>query len=113
MNSKTQGAIGVGAAIAHYAAQGFPVFAPVADIARYDLIVDTGKQLLRVEVKTTSTANGQVGLRTLGGNQSWSGEVKRISAEDCDVVFCYNVLTGAHRIFSASEMEGRRSVTVR
>ena len=104
--------MGVGRAIAFYSAQGYAVFVPVSDISRYDLIVDTGEELLRVEVKTTRQSNNDVGLRTLGGNQSWNGEVKRISSSDCDVVFIVNLNTGTEREFLAKDLEGRSSVRV-
>src|SRR5215467_1759420 len=91
LNTKRQGAIGVGHAIAHYSACGFAVFVPVAAIARYDLLVDTGERILRVEVKTTRQTDGEIDLRTRGGNRSWNGEVKRLSALDCDVVFAVNL----------------------
>ena len=73
MNSRRQGAIGVGLAVAYYASKGYAVFVPVADASRYDLLVDTGEQILRVEVKTTQSRQGTVSLRTMGGNRSWSG----------------------------------------
>lgn len=110
---KRQHAIGVGRAIAHFNDQGFSVFIPVSDINRYDLIVDDGDGLKRVEVKTTSSATSDVPLRTLGGNQSWSGEVKRISSLDCDLVFCLNVTTGSFKIIPSKELEGKTSIRVR
>ena len=112
MNSRQQGAIGVGRAIAHYSSKGYAVFIPVSDVSRYDLIVDTGEKLLRVEVKTTRSVRNDVSLRTLGGNQSWSGEIKRISSSDCDIVFVVNLNTGTEREFLASELEGRSTVKV-
>ena len=112
MNTREQGAIGVGKAIAYYTAKGYAVFVPVSDVSRYDLVIDTGKQLLRVEVKTTRQANGQVNLRTLGGNQSWNKEVKRVSSADCDLVFLVNLNTGVEREYQAGTLEGRNSLKV-
>lgn len=112
MNTKEQGAIGVGHAIAHYSAKGYAVFVPIADIKRYDLIVDTGTELLRVEVKTTTNDRGQVKLLTCGGNQSWNGVSKKLSSDDCDLVFAINLNTGAIREFPSSELHGRSSVKV-
>ena len=113
MNPRTQGAIGIGRAIAHYFAKGYAVFVPVADVSRYDLIVDTGERLMRIEVKTTTQPKGEVSLRTMGGNTSWNGVVKRISRDDCDAVFAVNLNTGAEREFSVCEVEGKSSVTLR
>lgn len=112
MNTKQQGAIGVARALRYFADQGYAVFIPVSDTSRYDLIVDTGEVLKRVEVKTTTSSRGAIELRTHGGNQSWSGEYKRISSEDCDWVFAVNLNTGTEKVFEASELHGRRSVRV-
>jgi len=113
MNSRTQGAIGVGRAIAYYSAKGWAVFTPVVDMSRYDLIIDNGDRLLRVEVKTTTREKGQVNLRTMGGNQSWNGVVKRISSSDCDIVFAVNLITGTEREYPVAELEGKSSISVR
>jgi hypothetical protein len=46
--------------------------------------------LVRVQVKTSTVRvkdRFHVALRTNGGNQSWSGVVKRFSAERCDWLF--------------------------
>ena len=56
-NTRQQGAIGVARAVAYFAAKGYAVFVPVADVCRYDIVVDTGERLLRVEVKTTNSAS--------------------------------------------------------
>jgi hypothetical protein len=113
MNTKQQGAIGVAKAIAYYTGLGYAVFIPVSDVSRYDLVVDDGNGPKRIEVKSTVQMQGRVQLRTLGGNQSWNGVVKFISPDDCDEVFCYNINTGTHKIFTATELAGRTTVTVR
>lgn len=113
LNPRKQGALGIGQAVGYYAAQGYAVFVPIADMSRYDLLIDTGTQILRVEVKTTTRESGEVALRTMGGNRSWNGMVKRISEDDCDIVFAVNLATGAVREFQACELLGRTTVTVR
>jgi hypothetical protein len=110
MNSKEQGGIGVVKAIAYFGSQGHAVFVPVADIRRYDLVVDMFGVLKKVEVKTTTQLNGQLDLRTSGGNQSWNKEVKRISTDDCDLVYCTNLLTNSERVYTSSELEGKSSI---
>jgi hypothetical protein len=113
VNTRQQGAIGIGRAIAYYSSKGYAVFTPVAGISRYDLIVDTGKKLLRVEVKTTTHARSQINLRTMGGNQSWNGTIKCISENDCDMVFAVNLTSGTEIEFPASQLAGKTAVTVR
>lgn len=112
MNTKRQGALGVAKAVDYYTDQGYAVFVPVSDVSRFDLVVEKDGLLKRVEVKTTSATKGEVMLRTRGGNQSWSGESKRISPTDCDEVFCYNVNSKNFAIYSSVELEGRNSVTL-
>jgi len=113
MNTKQQSLIGVGRAITYYTDKGYSVFVPVVDCNRYDLLVDTGEEILRVEVKTSTQKDGAVGLRTLGGNQSWNGEVKRLSKKDCDRVYLVQLYHNAEKEFDISELEGRSSVRVK
>lgn len=53
---------------------GWTISIPVTDSQDYDLIVDTGTKLLKVQVKTTAQVSEHgiyiVSLRTCGGNKS-------------------------------------------
>jgi hypothetical protein len=74
-NPRLQGLIGVAAAIDWFTRAGYLVSIPLNDSQPYDLVVDDGMRLLRVQVKTT-TARGRYGnftlaLQTAGGNQSF------------------------------------------
>lgn len=113
MTRKQQSALGVARAISYYTSLKYAVFIPVTDISKYDLLIDNGNGVKRVEVKTTSQKNGQVGLRTKGGNQSWNGEIKRISPTDCDLVFLVNTKTGAEKEYKSTELEGRNCITLK
>lgn len=104
---------GIALAIAYYAMQDYEVYQPIIDSSRFDLVVYDGNGFLRVEVKTTTQQSGDVGLRTLGGNQSWNGVVRKISMDDCDRVFCVNLNTGVQREFTAAELEGRSTIRVK
>jgi hypothetical protein len=58
----------------------------------YDLVADWGRELVRVQVKTsTCWRNGryEVTLATRGGNQSWSGIVKLLDSSRCDALFVH------------------------
>ena len=75
-NSKKQGDVGLGQAIAYFARTGWTVCIPMTDSQEYDLVVDDGGGLKRVQVKTTRYVHKQSGrysvnLRTMGGNQSY------------------------------------------
>ena len=54
INSKKQGDIGMCYAMAYYSKLGWTISVPITDSQDYDLIVDTGTNLLKVQVKTTS-----------------------------------------------------------
>jgi len=62
-------------AIGWFTAQGHDVLVPLTESIAYDLAVDDGHRLLRVQVKTTTrrTRNGNfhVMIETAGGNQSF------------------------------------------
>lgn len=99
-NSKKQGDIGMCYAIAYYSKLGYTVSIPVTDSQDYDIIVDTGNNLLKVQVKTTSykSSHGvyQVALRTCGG----SGKCKLFTDNSSNLLFvltesgeCYSIPT--------------------
>jgi PD-(D/E)XK nuclease superfamily protein len=72
-NPRKQGNAGLGIAIAYFARIGVDVAIPLTDTQRYDLVIDRGDRLERVQVKTTAMKQGHgyaVHLRTLGGNKS-------------------------------------------
>ena len=75
-NSKQQGDIGMGYAIAYYTSIGYAVSLPLTDSQEYDIVVeDHNKKFLKVQVKTSyhkdkRTGNYQVNLKTAGGNRS-------------------------------------------
>ena len=88
-NSKQQGDIGVAFAIACMTAKGWAVSVPLGDNQKYDLIVDTGCNLKRVQVKTSSYArNGvyEVALKTCGGNKSGS-KTSKLDKANYDLLF--------------------------
>ena len=79
---------------------GANVLIPLFHSPDYDLVAEYEQRLLRVQVKTsTSRQNGRwtVALCTRGGNRSWSGIVKRFSAERCDFLFV--LVEGGRRWF--------------
>ena len=87
-----QGNIGVSYAIAYYSSLGYTISIPLTDTQDYDLVVDNGEKLLRVQVKTTiskskNSNNYQLNLRVTGGNRSGIGKNKLFSENHCDLVF--------------------------
>ncbi|MFA9446213.1 group I intron-associated PD-(D/E)XK endonuclease [Egicoccus sp. AB-alg6-2] len=74
-NPREQGLIGVTDAIGWFGRRGWSLSVPLIDSQPYDLVVDDGERLHRVQVKTTTyrTRYGVyvVSLATRGGNQSF------------------------------------------
>lgn len=91
VNTKKQGDVGLGAAIAWFTANSWIVSIPLTDSQDYDLIVDEGLQPLRCQVKTTShkTEYGiyEVSLTIKGGNRSGSGKIKKLDKSKVDLLF--------------------------
>ena len=115
VNTRKQGDIGVAEAIAYYTKLGYTVSIPITEAARYDLVVDDGKDLFKIQCKTsTFVVNSgayQVNLRTFGGNQSWGGTVAKISSEETDIVFIWCSNDTLWEIPS-TKVEGMTSVTL-
>jgi len=91
----------MGAAIAWFSICGNTVALPLTDSQSYDLVVDVGKGLKRVQVKTTGHLDRGEGtpysvqLCTKGGNKS-SSKVKKFCKEDSDYLF---ILTKAGDLY--------------
>lgn len=101
-NSKKLGDVGMGQAVAHFTKLGYTVLLPISDSEDYDMVVDMGGSLKKVQVKTGNSFSADntpiISLRTLGGNQSWSGKVKCVIDTDIDFLFCYHLVAGAYLI---------------
>src|SRR5215208_4246209 len=90
MHWRLQGDLGELSAMEWFASKGGSVSVPFGHSADYDLIVDLADRLLRVQVKTRISFRNErwpVRLCTRGGNQSWSGLVKRFDPSRCDYLF--------------------------
>jgi hypothetical protein len=111
-NPRRQGDLGELSAIEWLVSRGDPVWLPLGHSPDADLITEIDGRLLRVQVKTSTFFTQRrysVALKTCGGNQSWSGIVKRFSAERCDWLF---VLVGDGRrwFIPALEVEGSTAI---
>lgn len=91
------------------------VFVPFGHSPDTDVIALIDNRLVRVQVKTSSVhiKNGryQVSLATRGGNQSWSGLVKRFSASRCDYLFVL-VADGRQWFIPSARVEGTSQIVV-
>jgi hypothetical protein len=79
-------------AINWFLGTGASVSLPMFENPDYDLLVDFGDRIERVQVKTSICWVRQryaVQLATRGGNQSWNGTIKYLTAARCDSVFIH------------------------
>lgn len=122
--SKKQGNLGVARAIYEYARLGYTVLVPLSDSDKYDIVIDTGTQLQRVQCKTStyrtvyrsrgvkyvSESSFDVNLTTSGGNTTQNTRRVRQNG-DYDLLF---VLTQDGRCWSIPEnaIEGVTSIVV-
>lgn len=74
-NSRKQGDVGLGYAMAYFTKIGATVCLPLTDNQKYDLVFEENDELKKVSIKTTKQLNKNktksvVSLRTCGGNRS-------------------------------------------
>ena len=111
---RRQGDLGEFSAIEWLGTRGYPVWFPLGHSPDIDLVTRIEGRLVGVQVKTTTClykGRYSVTLSTRGGNQSWSGLVKRFSSERCDWLF---VLVGDGRrwFIPADVVEGGSGLLV-
>lgn len=73
-----------------FASQGAIVCFPIGHSPDWDFIAELEGRLIRVQAKTRTAFRKRrwdVTVCTRGGNQSWSGMVKRFDARSCDYLF--------------------------
>ena len=89
-NPREQGLLGLTDAIRWFGSQGWSISMPLIDSQPYDLVVDDGKRLHRVQVKTTTRRSSHgifvVSLKTNGGNQSFH-TTKLFDHRACDLLY--------------------------
>jgi len=113
-NTRKQGEIGLGAAIAFFMARGDVVCVPLSEGQDFDLVVEADGVLKRVQVKTTSYKDYgnifQVNLAVRGGNQSYSTK-KFFNNKSVDYVF---ILTsyGDKYLIPALEIQAKNCINL-
>jgi hypothetical protein len=114
MNPRKQGDLGEYSAVEWLGSRGCRVWIPFGHSPDCDLVTEISGRLVRVQVKTSTLRvrdRFHVSLRTNGGNQSWTGVVKRFSADRCDWLF---VLVGDGRrwFIPATEVGGATGIVL-
>lgn len=89
-NSRKQGDVGLGSAIAWFTQEEYTVCVPLTDNQDYDLVVEKDCGLKKVQVKTTfcKSKHGiyKVNLRVFGGNQSRQS-IKKFDKTKVDFIY--------------------------
>ena len=84
MLTKQKGDIALGKAISYFISQGYEVCLPIGDKRDYDLVVEKGGKLMKVQVKYAGLYRSEekciVALRVMGGNRSFYS-AKKYAAE--------------------------------
>ena len=115
-NTTEQGDIGEARAIYEFIKAGYVVSKPINDKAKYDIIVDDGDTLSRVQVKTTAhkkprTSNGyEIGLVTKYSTRT-ALNIRKRQTDDYDILFIL-VETGDVWIIPCQDIESKSTITV-
>ena len=92
LSNKEKGNSGLGMAIAYFSSNGYVVSIPLDDTQDYDILVDKGGFISKVQVKATGckTKNNiyQVALKSCGGTKG--KEYKTLVNTNIDYVFILN-----------------------
>jgi PD-(D/E)XK endonuclease len=114
MHWRRQGDLGELSAMEWFASKGAMVCVPLGHSPDFDFIAVLDERLLRVQVKTcTYVRKGRwsVSVCTRGGNQSWSGLVKRFDSAQCDYLFAV-VADGRRWCIPSAALDGGTSVAL-
>ncbi len=115
MKPRDQGDLGEFSAIDWLGSIGAAVYVPLGNSPDVDVVGVLDDEVMRVQVKTStrlrSAGRWEVAICTRGGNQSWSGVVKRFSAKRCSHLF---VLVGDGRrwCIPATRVEASTGIVV-
>jgi hypothetical protein len=87
---------------------------PVCEGGRYDLVVDTGAQLLRVQCKWASRHGNVVTARCVTSRHTPGGYLRSTySADEIDALAAYAPDTDSCYLIPIQEVEGCRSISLR
>ena len=109
-----KGAIAETAFAAHATRCGFDVYRPVVEGGRYDLVVDTGRKLLRVQCKTGRHEGGVV-VSMLRTNRRVSGGYRTTTytAQEVDAIAIYCMELDRCYLVPIAVVEGRSCIHLR
>jgi len=115
MDNKYKGNLAVASAISHFIAQGYTVSIPLADTAKYDLVVERDNIFLAVQCKYAgyekSTDIFAVPLYVSGGNRSAGNRRIKYQLKDFDILFIL-CATGRRYAIPFQEVVGQVTINI-
>lgn len=112
---KQKGDTALGRAISYFLSNSYEVCLPIGDKRDYDLVIEKGGVLARVQVKHGGLYNGlkkcQVALRVMGGNQSFHYS-KKYPADAFEFLFVYTAKKETYLLPWNSEVVGKSSLSI-
>jgi hypothetical protein len=114
MHWRRQGDLGELSAMDWFASRGAIVCFPIGHSPDWDFVAELDGRLLRVQVKTCIAfyqRRWSVSVCTRGGNQSWSGLVKRFDPSTCDYLFVV-VGDGRRWCIPSDALESKTSIAL-
>ena len=113
-NSNHKGNIAEAAVAFHAAKLGIPVFRPLHEHGRYDLVLEIHSRLLRVQCKWAPRIGNVVVVRLVTNRRGPGGFVRtRYTSEEVDAVVAYCQDEDRCFLLPMSEMSGRSQVHLR
>ncbi|HEU5004709.1 MAG TPA: group I intron-associated PD-(D/E)XK endonuclease [Candidatus Saccharimonadales bacterium] len=114
MQTKQKGDLALASAIQYFVSQDYEVCLPIGDKRDYDLIIEKGGQLSRVQVKYAGLYlrgnQCKVGLRITGGNQSFH-YAKKYMDDAFDELFVYTA-KGEMFLLPWSKVTARNEISI-
>jgi hypothetical protein len=107
-NTQQKGDTATAQCIATFTRKGFDVLIPLTESASYDVAIDTGSQIVRVQVKYSSSKKREVDLRNIHSNaQGYVVKKAKVNSYD----WLYVLHESGEEYLVKSCLEGRRSIT--
>jgi hypothetical protein len=114
MTTDQKGAIAEAAIALEALKLGIEVYRPVAEGGRYDMILDLGSRLLRVQCKSACLVGDNVVVRSYSFRRTRDGYVKRgYSSEDVDAIAAYCLELDRSFFISIELAERHRTLSLR
>ena len=115
MNSRKQGDVGSGYALAYFLTEGYTVSIPMSDSQGYDLVVEKDGKFTRVQSKTSfkKNKNGsyQVELRTISNTRGKHLDIRKPSKNNFDCLFVTDG-DGKMYLIPSTEIHGRTNISL-